>query len=325
MNQMNALLSKIKTNHICIQTHQFPDPDAIACAYAMQELLANYKITSDICYEGLIDKNSTKKMIEYLQVKMIHTDLDDMERYYDTILLVDSQMGNSNSSSLCGNSIMCIDHHPSFHMQNYDFEDIRTTYGACATIVLQYFLENNQFISQKVATALVYGMQIDTDNFTRGTSIEDVEAFRILFPLCDEEFLNTIHKSRLDRSGIIAYAHSFSHMEFINGICFANVGDDCPDSLVATISDFTLAIDEVQLSVVYTKKPDGIKFSMRSISAQYDTGILIHSMLSGVGEGGGHAMMAGGFIPYKEGRNEEEVIEIVKAKLIYLIRSICES
>lgn len=322
-NKLKELLSKIESNHICIQTHIFPDPDAIACAFAMQELLNKYGITSDVCYGGLIDKYSTKKLVEYLDICMKNVDEIEDKRTYDTILFVDSQAGNSNSSPLIGKVMLCIDHHEGFEMAEYAYADICPDIGACATIILQYYLDNDVPISCKAATALSFGLQIDTYNLTRGTTQMDVDAFQKMYQYSDHEFLNMIYRQNVDQEGLIAFTHSFNNLDIKDKICFVNVGDQCPDAMAATISDFVLDIEDIQLVLAYTKRENGVKFSMRSISRQFDCGILMYAVLLNIGSGGGHPTMAGGFISKTEGMDVDATIQIIKEKLVYLVERIC--
>ena len=64
-----------------------------------------------------------------------------------------------------------------------------------------------------------------------------------------------------------------------------------------TVSDFILALDEVDVAVVSSQREDGIKFSVRSETDTVHAGNLIRKALEGLGDGGGHPGMAGGLIP----------------------------
>ena len=77
---------------------------------------------------------------------------------------------------------------------------------------------------------------------------------------------------------------------------FTYIPFECPNSLVAIISDFILSLDVVDVAVVYSINSDGIKFSVRSEREDVDAGKLIYQALDGIGSGGGHAAMAGGFV-----------------------------
>ena len=39
MNCLEEIIANISTKRVFIQTHNFPDPDAMACAYGLFELL----------------------------------------------------------------------------------------------------------------------------------------------------------------------------------------------------------------------------------------------------------------------------------------------
>ena len=80
---------------------------------------------------------------------------------------------------------------------------------------------------------------------------------------------------------------------------FTYIAFECPNSLVAFISDFILSLDVVDVAVVYSINSDGIKFSVRSERADVDAGKLIYQALDGIGSGGGHAAMAGGFVSHE--------------------------
>ena len=64
MNKLNDLVELCRNHPVYIQTHNFPDPDAIASAYGLQKLLALYGIESQLCYDGRIDKLSASKMLD---------------------------------------------------------------------------------------------------------------------------------------------------------------------------------------------------------------------------------------------------------------------
>ena len=55
------LIVLLKGHKTYIQTHNFPDPDAIASAYGLQYFLQQFGIDAILCYDGSIDKLSTKR------------------------------------------------------------------------------------------------------------------------------------------------------------------------------------------------------------------------------------------------------------------------
>ncbi len=282
---------------ILIQMHNSPDPDSIASAYGLQYLLQNANMQADICYRGEIEKYSTSRMTELLDIELKNiTEIPDMTKD-DYIILVDSQKGNSNITDFIGNEIASIDHHPTFHKIDYLFQDIRPQVGACSSIIAEYFVENGVEIPKKIATALIYGIKTDTLDLSRGVSELDLEMFYTLYKTSDIELLNLIQLNQLQFCDLMAYSNAIKNVKIYKNVGIADIGMDCPDSLLGTISDFIMSLKEVEFSVVYSQRKGGVKFSVRNETAHLDAGKIIMTVLKGLGNGGGHKTMAGGFIP----------------------------
>ena len=176
MTNLDRLLGEINREHVYIQTHNFPDPDAIASAYGLQRLLELRGVRATLCYKGRIDRYSTGKLVELMGIELLN--VDDLVKVLtddDEVILVDSQKGNSNIIDITGDEIICIDHHPDNDLFEYRFRDIRPEIGACSTMIAQYFFENNVPMDRNIATALTYGIRIDTNNLNRGVSRLDIE------------------------------------------------------------------------------------------------------------------------------------------------------
>lgn len=315
--KLDELLEHISKKHVYIQTHNFPDPDAISSAFGLQSLLEKKGISSTICYQGKIDKYSTKNMMDKLgiEIKPLGT-LDEMTNE-DEIILVDSQMGNANLQNVCGNTIICIDHHPSFGIVDYKFCDIRPRVGACASIIAGYYLANDITMSRNVATALMYGIKVDTANLSRGVSNLDLNMFYCLYNSCDMDLINSLETSTLQFEDLNAYANAIKSIKVYDNISFANTGNHCPEPLIASISDFMMLIAGVNLCVVYSIKVDGIKISVRSDKGFFDAGQLTGDALKDIGSGGGHPSMAGGFVPFTESHEKvDELIEQIENNFI---------
>ena len=314
MTKFEELLQQINRQHVYIQTHNFPDPDAIASAYGLKRLLATRGIEASICYKGKIDRYGTGRLCEILDIELLNVeDLTEVLTDEDEVILVDSQKGNSNILNITGDEIICIDHHPYNDKCQYRFQDIRPEVGACATMIAQYFMENDIAMDKKIATALTYGIRIDTHNLSRGVSKLDIEMLYRMYDDCDYEEIHTLENSNLCFEDLVAYSKAISSIEVYDNISFADTGEDCPEALIASVSDFMLALVEVSFSVVYSRRGDGIKLSVRSEKSSLDAGKITAEALQGIGNGGGHAAMAGGFVPFT-GSDGKAVILIDQIK-----------
>ena len=296
MGKWNELIALCQGRFVYIQTHNFPDPDAIASAYGLQKLLEAHGIDSALCYDGRIDKLSASKMLDTFRIQMLpYEELAERMQESDWIVYVDSQKHAGNVTDFIGNEVACIDHHPTFVPMDYLYEDIRIT-GACATLIAEYYAQSGLKPDSDTATALLYGLKMDTLQFTRGVTELDIAMFAFLFPLCDQEKLADLERNNMEFSDLKAYGAAIESIELYDKIGFSYIPFSCPDALIAILSDFILALIEVDVAVVFSIRKDGVKLSVRSEDPDVHAGDLLHDALEGIGSGGGHAAMGGGLI-----------------------------
>ena len=312
------LLELCKNKKIYIQTHNFPDPDAVSSAFGLQYFLKENGIDSILCYAGKIEKLNTKRMLNVFGIDMIYIDdIKDMTAE-DYIITIDAQKYNANISTFSGHEIACIDHHPTFIEYEYEYKDVRIC-GACASIIAKYFEDANIRMSEDVASALLYGIKVDTAELSRGVSCLDIDMFYTLYKRANLQKIASLYSNSIQLDDLKAYGAAFESITIVDEIGFASIPFNCHDALIATISDFILSLDVVECAVVYAIREDGIKFSVRSDMLDVDAGRLTEWALGGIGNGGGHFSMAGGFVKSSnigklgENLNKEIVNRFVKA------------
>ena len=90
MQKIKKLIKTLKNKkRIFIQTHNYPDHDAVASAFALQYLLKSFKIDSNIIFHGDILRDSLQRMIDKLNIPILphyKHELNDE----DTIVIVDA-------------------------------------------------------------------------------------------------------------------------------------------------------------------------------------------------------------------------------------------
>lgn len=322
MTNFDTLLSQIKTQKVFIQTHNFPDPDAIASAFGLSKLLEARGIDSKIIYSGLIDRANTQNMIGLLGIELHHLSDTNEIRPDDTVIFVDCQPNNSNVKTCITNSVLCIDHHPFSGNNTYCYKDIRTTTGACSSIIAQYFFQNKEHIDPRVATALLYGIKVDTANFTRKVSPLDLEMFYKLYPFSESDSLHAIEHNTLNIEDLNAYSRAIDTIKITDNLSFAKASANCPEALIATISDFMLDLTDIHVSVVHSVKEKGIKISVRSDDAALDSGVICSEALCGIGDGGGHSTMAGGFVPFSKKMDVDTLVNTIEESFIKVYQNL---
>ena len=296
MSDFMELVKLCQGHRVYIQTHNFPDPDAISSAYGLKKLLEAYGVESKLCYDGRIDKLSASKLLDAFQMQIYpYADLLQEMKEDDYIICVDTQKHGGNVTDFVGDEVACIDHHPTFVPMEYKYQDIRIT-GACATLIAEYYVKMGHEPDQDTATALLYGIKMDTLQFSRGVTELDIEMFRFLFPFCDHEKLARLERNNMEFDDLRAYGAAIESIELYDKTGFSCIPFSCPDALIAILADFILALVEVEVAVVFSYREDGIKLSVRSEDPKVHAGNLLHQALLDLGNGGGHAAMAGGFI-----------------------------
>lgn len=299
----NAIQGLLKTmegaSRIYIQPHNMPDPDAIASSFALYRLLKGYGIKTQIIYMNLIEKVNSKNMVEMFDIEMVVKEKSFISSQNDYVILVDSQVGNSNLTNIKSDKVAVIDHHKEIAGHKYLFKDIREEMGACSTIIASYYKEAEIIPETDIATALLYGIMNDTNNLTRTCHPLDLESFYWLYNLADLSKMRKLRMNEIGREDLHAYAKALQTFEVYGNIGFVHI-ENCNDSLLGTISDMVYTIEGTSIVISYAKRSDGIKFSVRSGENEIHADELVKYILNDKGVGGGHKEMAGGFIPEEE-------------------------
>ncbi len=292
------LISVLENKTVWIQTHNYPDPDALACAVGMKEFLSHFGINAKLCHDGTINKLSASKMLTLLNIDISeYSKISEIMCENDAILLVDCQKKTGNTTDMIGDEVAVIDHHPTIEEVEYKYSDIRIT-GACASIVAEYFKYAGFAPTPLTATALSYGIKMDTMHLRRGTSTFDIEMLAYLFPFADKKILRDLESNNMELSDLRGYAKAIENIKTYGSIGFSYIDFECPDALVGILSDFLLSLAEVDVVVLFAPKNNGYKFSFRSERKDVHAEILAVEGLKGYGSGGGHACMASGFVSF---------------------------
>lgn len=295
MEKIKHLLELCKNHPVLIQMHNFPDPDALASGFGLQRLLKECGIEAVLCYDGELDKRACKKMIESFQIHAVP--LKELgEISYDTFLIcVDTQKAAGNITPLCVEIRAVIDHHPTFAPTSYDYQDLREV-GSCSTMIADYFRRLHIIPDHTTANVLNYGIKMDTLHFSRGVKDLDIEMFQFLNQYGNVEELKKLADSKMLFTDLKAYSSAIDSFQAYGTMGIAEIEFPCSNDLIAMISDFFLGLDEIDMAVVYSRREDGIKFSVRSKKTEIDAGEWIKEAIKNYGTGGGHSYMAGGLI-----------------------------
>ena len=200
-----------KKDNVLVLMHNDPDPDAIASARAVEELLRLHAPTTEVTlgHGGIIGRAENSTMASLVMphgVRIPQRTAGERIIRYDGVMLVDTQPISANhvlwSTDYPREEVLAaIDHHPPRRSRlRAKMHDVRPEVGASATIMCEYLAIAEVPIDAQLATALFYGIKSDTLGLSRHTSDLDIWAYSTLRHLIQTELLNRIEHVQLPRT-----------------------------------------------------------------------------------------------------------------------------
>jgi len=314
---------------ILIVTHDHPDPDALAAAFALQHLiLVKTGQEATIAFGGVIGRRENRVMVNELGIKskpIKDLDLDT----FNAVCMVDTQPGTGNNSFPNGRRIdLVIDHHPiKEQTQACRWVDVRPEYGASASILFEYLQCQEVKIATKLATILFYAIKSETEDLGRDWTKSDRDAYLKLTPLCNNRILHEITRPKSSRVYFKHFDTGLKNAKIYGSVLIFNLFDIDHPEIVAEIADFLMRVEGIEIVVGLGRfKGDGV-LSMRTSPQAPHAGILMQEIIKGLGTGGGHSMTAGGQLPHISSDREalaELEDELIRRLLIALDRDLVE-
>jgi hypothetical protein len=320
----DALLPRLQVgSRILLQTHDFPDFDAIASAYGLMCLFETYGLDSTIVYGEEIQGFSLGETIRTLKIPVTRMK-DLISRDDDQIIVVDSYPGNKNVTLLPRGKVKAIiDHHPKpSEPFDCDYTDVREAYGSCSTIIYGYYCGSSFQPSKNAATALLMGIMMDTNYLTRGVGPADLEAFSGLYFKADWITGNYLLNNSLSVRNVPVFQEGFEHMRVYKGFCFTFISKETDSDTIAVMADDYLRFHEVAFSVVCGLNQGELKISARSEDPGLAASKVVRRALEGIGFGGGHVHMGGGTLNLTNFHGPDDLYERFRAAIDYYIHEV---
>lgn len=279
-------------DHVAIVLQDDPDPDAMASGMALRALLGRNKQTTPLFAFKPVTRPENRTMVHLLEIEVQPATVEEL-RGYDKIAMVDVQ------PPYFGDRIpradIVIDHHSGYaEGAGAAFEDIRVKYGATSTIMTEYLITAGEHISERLATALMYGIRSDTLDLSRRTSDEDLQAFTHLYPLANRNLLMQIDRPELPVSFARILAKAMRRLVIRDsGLVALNLGRVERDDLIVQIADFCLQFENVNWVAIAGKLGSNVVISVRTHPfGRRNAGETVKQLFGQIGSAGGHRNMA---------------------------------
>jgi nanoRNase/pAp phosphatase (c-di-AMP/oligoRNAs hydrolase) len=300
VRRSTQLLTALKDfERILVVTHDNPDPDAIASGWALSWLIRE-KLGKPV---RLIGGGTIIRAENRHMVKLLNAPIELVEeleaRKGDAAVLVDcsSTMSNHLLCSCGLQPIGVIDHHqvrgPRTRLA---FCDIRPRVAASATIVASYLKDERLEPPGDLATALLYGIQTETQGSETHYSPLDRRMVTWLVRFADPGKLAEIENAPLPPEYfsdlVLALQSTFVYDEA--AICFLPRAEG-PET-VAEVADLLIRCEDIQQVLCGAIVGDDLFVSVRTDRDAGNAADLVIETLAGLGLSGGHEHRAGGKI-----------------------------
>lgn len=290
------LSSLLKYNQIIVQCHDNPDADAIASGFGVYTYLKMHGKDVRLVYGGrnLIRKSNLVIMVKELDIPIENVRHTSKEVPAELLVTVDCQYGEGNVTQYPTEHVAVIDHHrvsktlPKMH-------EVQSNLGACSTLVWNMLKEEgiDPNENEKLATALYYGLFTDTGNLEEIYHEKDME-------LRDNAkfhagLLTKLRNANISIEELETAGAALLRCDYNEQYRFAVVkAGPCDPNVLGLISDMVLEVDSIDVCMVFSIVPNGVKLSIRSCVERIKANELAAKICRDIGSGGGHQVKAGG-------------------------------
>ncbi|MDX2215687.1 MAG: bifunctional oligoribonuclease/PAP phosphatase NrnA [Oculatellaceae cyanobacterium bins.114] len=355
VDELRRVLERHRGDRHLAVLQDFPDPDALSCAWAYKLIAQQFDIRCDIVYAGALSHQENIALVKLMGIPIqrwnIQTAKEKDLSAYQGCAFIDNQGTTTQLMPLLQQSsvpiTVVIDHHTMQGELRSEFHDIRSQTRATATIFTQYLqagllkLDSSNGEHIKCATALMHGIRSDTNRLMQAQE-EDFLAAAYLSRFYDSQLLNSVLQASRSRRVMDVIERSLRNRILQNNFSIAGVGylryDD--RDAIPQAADFLVTEENVHTAVVYGIVHDEdedleiVIGSLRTTKLTLDPDEFIKEAFGQDTQGrffGGGRSMAGGFeIPmgFLSGFNESpeytrlkwEVFDAqIKQKLLRLV------
>ena len=317
-NRLARWLKGIRDKKLAIVIHDNPDPDAISSGLALKEIAKSLGVEANILYHGRIGHQENKAFVNLLGIDLGKMEEHDLKNF-DEISLIDCSIpGVNNMVPLSSYVGIVIDHHPPGETEiKADYIDIRPNFGATATIMTKYLQQLNINISKTLATALLYGIRTDTQDFKRKTDPADLSAASYLYPLSNHGILDQLEQPSMAIETLEVLGEAIRNRQVLGSYLLSNVGNIRDRDTLPQAADYLLSLEGISTTVVFGVTEDRIFISGRSNDIRVNLGEIMRQAFGE--DAGGHANAAGAQIPlgvFSSTKDRQTLLRLVNEAVV---------
>lgn len=309
LSRLDQLLALARTaKNALILLHSNPDPDAIGAAMGLAVAWRTVGCSATIRFTGEVKRYQNRLLLTYLKSDIVALNDGELAEA-DLIAVVDAQPGFWNEDP--PNADVVIDHHPLRKDTIGRFVEVKSDYGSTSTIIAEYLLEADIPISKPVATALLYGLETDTDHLNRHTSAADIRVYEALHPRADHHFLDRLDKSRIPMPVLDWIAWGISHRVVVRDMMLIHFGKVPTPDVMVQVADLVLLTHGIWWVVCAGVHDDRLVAVFRGDGHHQDVGKRAATAFAKLGSAGGHRTMGRAEVDIGEHGSVDSSVELL--------------
>jgi nanoRNase/pAp phosphatase (c-di-AMP/oligoRNAs hydrolase) len=320
VQKISDFLKIVGKRPLFIQTHDIPDPDAIASAEAFRIIARHFGVKSSLVTNGMPQRRENQTLI-----RECHISLESLDEVKITPgsssawAFIDCMPGGGNVTLhplAPGEAYIAIDHHGRPHAASRvaipGFVLVEPDVGATATLLCQALKELHVPISARLASALSYAIISDTQDFSRSASQTDLNVYAEIFPHTDQRIISRIRNSRKSRQYFHTVHHCLENARIYRNMAWVWVGEVESGEIVAEMADFLLSREHITWTLSLGNTRERMYLSIRSSSLKANCAGLIRKLVPfSPFTVGGHDRFAGGYILMENTEDVQEMAEFL--------------
>jgi len=316
--ELSKVISTTRGN-ISIFTHDNPDLDAIASAMALEEICEDEGVEAKTYFAGSFGHPETEIFMENTEFIIDKIDKDSIEdRLENTEKIAFVDFADASISDTIPDEVkpdIIIDHHQTNKdVRAKEFTEIRSDIGATSTLMTKHLLNLDIDIPCILGSALLVGIKVDTNDYTKNISPSDYKAVSYLTTVADKDILDVLENTPIYSETVSAMGRAISNRDFKDSVLTTFAGNVSHKDDIAQIANFLLRERDILTVLVYGIKDDKIQMSARSKDLQLNIGKIMEKAYSDIGNGGGHSHAGGGEVPLNKFKDVDEAVEKIKKR-----------
>jgi nanoRNase/pAp phosphatase (c-di-AMP/oligoRNAs hydrolase) len=311
--------------------HPNPDPDSMAAAIGIARLAEQVGCEPTVQFAGQIRHQENRAFRTVLDLDLERID-HVSELAAEAVILVDHNEPRGFDGADGVLPFAVVDHHPG-DGTGEEFTDVRTDYGATASIVAEYFediggkpvppdvheseIDAKYTLASRECTGLLYGILADTQRLTSGAASADFHAASFLYEGVDEDSLDRIANPQVSAETLEVKARAIAGRQVRGSFAVSDVGTLSSADAIPQAAEELITLEGVTAVVVVGEQENSgvIHLSGRSRDDRVHMGRALGHAVEDIRDAsaGGHARMGGGQIEAREDESfsRDDLTEVI--------------